>query len=75
MKRFRRELSFDLAVFHEGIFKNNQITLFPCFTFMPKTGGGFYCVQLKKSEGGHLTVQIFSLYGFLLQWRKTNNTV
>jgi len=27
-----------------GVFKNNQITLFLCFTFIPKTGISFYCV-------------------------------
>jgi len=42
MKRSRRELSFD-RVIHGGIFENNHITLFPCFTFIPKTGGSFYC--------------------------------
>jgi len=29
--------------FRMGIFKNNQITLVPCFTFVPKTGFSFYC--------------------------------
>jgi len=39
------------------IFKNNQITLFPCFTFipnagvgLPKTDVGFYSVLLKMAE-------------------------
>jgi len=31
MKRFRRELSINM-VFHKGIFRNNQIMIFPCFT-------------------------------------------
>jgi len=35
MKRSRRELSFDMVI-HGGILKK-QITLFPCFTFIPKT--------------------------------------
>jgi len=37
MKRSRRELSIDEVV-HRSISKNNQITLFPYFTFIPKTG-------------------------------------
>jgi len=37
MKRSRRELFIDMVI-RKGIFKNNQITLFPCFTFIPKTG-------------------------------------
>jgi len=40
MKRSRRELSFDMAI-HVDIFKLNQITLFPCFNFRPKTGSIF----------------------------------
>jgi len=28
------ELSIDIVI-HRGIFKNNQITLFLCFTFVP----------------------------------------
>ena len=31
MERSRRELSIDMVI-HRGIFKNNQITLFPSFT-------------------------------------------
>jgi len=42
MKRSRREFSVDMAV-HRDIFKNNQITLFPCFASVPKTGLSFYC--------------------------------
>jgi len=30
MKRFRRELTIDMVI-HKRIFKNNQITLLPCF--------------------------------------------
>jgi len=37
MKMSRRELSIDMVI-HRGIFKNNQITFFPCFTFIPKAG-------------------------------------
>ena len=37
MKRSRRELSIDMVI-PTDIFKNNQITLFPCFTSTPKTG-------------------------------------
>ena len=32
-------------VTHTGIFKNNQNTLFPCFTFTTKTGFSFYSVR------------------------------
>jgi len=39
------------------IFKNNQVTLSPCFTFipkpgvgLPKTGVGFYCVNETKTK-------------------------
>jgi len=45
MKWSRRELSID-AVIHRGIFKGNQMTLLPCFTFVPKTGVSFYCEQI-----------------------------
>jgi len=41
MKRSRRELSIDVII-HKGIFNNNQITLFPCFAFIPVTGVSFY---------------------------------
>jgi len=33
MKRSRGELSIDMVI-HMGIFKNNQITLFPCLPFI-----------------------------------------
>jgi len=36
-------------VIHRVIFKNNQITPFPCFTFIPKTGVSFYCVKKRES--------------------------
>ena len=36
MKRPRRELSINMVV-DCVIFKNGQITLFICFTFIPKT--------------------------------------
>jgi len=42
MKRSRRELSID-KVIYRGIFKNNLVTVFPCFTFILKTGVNFYC--------------------------------
>jgi len=41
MKRSRRELAIDMTV-HKGILKFNQITLFPCSTFIPKSGASFY---------------------------------
>ena len=37
MERSGQELFIDMVI-HRGIFKNNQITSFPCFTFIPKTG-------------------------------------
>jgi len=40
-----RELAIDMVV-HGGIFKFNQITLFPCFTFIPKLGASFYSEAL-----------------------------
>jgi len=39
MKRSRRELSINMVI-NRFIFKNNQITLITCFTFIPKTGVG-----------------------------------
>jgi len=42
MERSRRELSIDVVI-HKGILKNNQITLFPRFTFIHKTGENFNC--------------------------------
>jgi len=42
MKRSLRELSIDMII-QRCIFKYNQISLFPCFTFVPKTGMGL-CV-------------------------------
>jgi len=44
MKNSRRELSIDMVVLKD-IFNNNQITLFPCFTFIPKTVVSVYCVD------------------------------
>jgi len=37
------KVSIDMVVYRD-IFENNQITLLPCFTFIPKTGVGFYYV-------------------------------
>ena len=37
-------LSIDMVI-HSGIFDINKITLFPCFTFISKTGVSFYCVR------------------------------
>jgi len=49
MKRPRRELQINVVI-DRFIFKKYQITLFICFTFIPKTGMGvpktriiFYC--------------------------------
>jgi len=41
MKRPRQELCINMVI-HLGILKNNEITLLPCFIFIPKTGVGFY---------------------------------
>jgi len=49
MKRSRRELSIDVVV-HRCILKHNQITLFPSFTLIPKTGVSFYCEGSKFSK-------------------------
>jgi len=38
MERSRRELSIDMAI-HLGIIKNNQFTLSPGSTLIPKKGG------------------------------------
>jgi len=47
MESSRRDLSIDMIV-ERFIFKNNQITLTPYFTFLPKTDVelevSFYCV-------------------------------
>jgi len=50
MKRSRRKLSINM-VFDTFVLQNNQLTLFPYLTFVPKTGMGltktgiiFYCV-------------------------------
>jgi len=40
MKRSRQELTIDMVV-RTGNFKNNKITLFPRFTFIPKSGVSF----------------------------------
>ena len=54
MKRSRRELSVNVVI-HRFIFKNNQITPFPCLTFIPKPGiglpktGFFFCASVSLS--------------------------
>jgi len=45
MKRSLRELSIDVVI-HMGIFKNNLITLFSCFTFIPEIEVRFYSVAV-----------------------------
>ena len=54
MKTSRRELSINIDI-DWFIFKNNQITLSTCFSFIPKTGMGlpntgiiFYCIKLNN---------------------------
>jgi len=37
------------------IFKNNQITLFPCFTFIPKTGVDYLIQGLFFLSADHST--------------------
>jgi len=51
MKRSHRELSIDIVI-HRGIFKHNQITLFPRFTIILKPGVSFYCERLPKAGSG-----------------------
>jgi len=56
MESSRRDLFIDMVV--RFIFKNNQITLFPCFTLTPKTG-----VRLRKTG-----VSLYYLYAqFILR--------
>jgi len=61
MDSSRQDLFIDMVidVIDRYIFKNNQIKLSPCSTFipktgegLPKTGGSFYCV-VRKGEGVH----------------------
>jgi len=44
-RRSRRELPTHMVI-HRDLFKYNQITLFPCFIFIPKVGVSFFCVRL-----------------------------
>jgi len=37
MKRSRRELSISMII-DKFVLRNNQLTLFPCFTFIPEVG-------------------------------------
>jgi len=41
METCRRDLYIDII--DEFILKNNRITFYPCFTFIPKTGESFKC--------------------------------
>jgi len=43
MKKSCQELSIDMVI-QSRTFKNNYITIFPCFTFLLKTGVSFYSV-------------------------------
>jgi len=53
MESSRRDLFIDMVVGgFTGTFKKNQITLYPCFTVIPKTGVG-----LPKTEGLVFTEQ------------------
>jgi len=42
MKESLRELFLDIVSIQERNFKNKQITLFPCLTFIPKTSDSFF---------------------------------
>jgi len=44
MESSQRDLFIDMVV-DRFIFKNNQITVYPCFIFIPKTELSFYCVK------------------------------
>jgi len=46
IKRSRRELSIDMVI-HIDIFQNNQFTIFPSFTFIPKTSFFFFPAAVK----------------------------
>ena len=46
MKRTCRELKVHMVIYR-SIIKSIQITLFPSFTPIPKTGDSFYCVPKK----------------------------
>jgi len=46
MKRSRRELSLEMVICW-NTFRYNQITLSPCFTFIPKTGVVQFKIELK----------------------------
>jgi len=49
MKRSRRELSIDIVTYRD-IIRNDEITLIPSFTFIPKTEVRFYCVLQRFSR-------------------------
>jgi len=49
MRTSRRELFID-EVIHRIIFEDNRSPPFPCFTFMPKTGVSFHCVEHGQHE-------------------------
>jgi len=48
MKSSLREVSIDVVI-HKGICKNNQITFFASFDFIPKTWVSFSCAHLALS--------------------------
>jgi len=51
MKRSRRELSIDIVI-HRVIFKNNQIALFPCFTYLDQDLDFIVNLQLTTKTRG-----------------------
>jgi len=52
MKRSRRELSIDMIT-RRDIFKNNQVTVFPCSIFITKTGASFSCDDMCPFAGAN----------------------
>jgi len=66
MESSRRDLFIDMVV-DKSIFENNHITLFPCYTFifktgvgLPKTEASFYCVRTVNFEDSFFFVVFFS---------------
>ena len=57
MERSRRELSINM-VLDKGILKNNQITLFPCFTFM-YTVNTNPCLRYEAKTGEERNLVVF----------------
>jgi len=67
MKRSRREFTINVVI-HSFIFINNQITPFPCFTFIPKTGIIFYCAESSKTRKKPWMKIALEKYGIGRNW-------